>query len=106
MGKDSQRAKETGRSNPLEYSRSPFSGTSSSHRRPSFSNVPDLGRCVDTILLAGCAVLFGFTRDGGAASVTILEGDLRHRAYCASDTEISDTLRAAEDHYNAQVITT
>jgi len=44
------------------------------------------------VLGAGCAVMLGVTRDGGAVHVTVYDGDEKHRVYVADSVEWDDAM--------------
>lgn len=54
-----------------------------------------VSRCTDN----GDAIMFGRTRDGGAAVITILAGEERQRFYPAGDKAVSATLRTISRAY-------
>jgi hypothetical protein len=54
---------------------------------------------IATALDGGAALLFSPTSDGGAFSVTLLDGDERSRSYCATGDEINACLQAVLSHF-------
>lgn len=54
---------------------------------------------LDELLAAGCAVMLGHTRDGGALVLTVLEKDERHRTYCATDDELDGAIAEIHERY-------
>ena len=61
----------------------------------------DSGLWVETIgrtLDSGAALLLSPTSDGGAFSVTLLDGDDRSRSYCATSDEVTACLQAVLAH--------
>lgn len=80
-----QQGQATGRSNP-------FGGSAARAPGASLSDVPDGLRAMDAALNQGCAVMVARTRDGGAYSVTVLDGDDRYRAYAATQDELNSIL--------------
>jgi hypothetical protein len=72
-----------------------------SQTRPDLASASDLGPVIDKIISAGCGVILASTRDGGAIVLTVLDGDTRHRTYCASDTELEEALDSLNDYYTA-----
>jgi len=73
----------------------PFNRNGVTHIAPSFTDCTDLARLLDAVCRAGCAVMVGHTRDGGAVVFTILDGDNRHRTYCANDAELQGAIDSA-----------
>jgi hypothetical protein len=63
------------------------------------TTAPDLRECVgmagaiENLLRAGCAIIIGRTRDGGANVLTVLDGDNRHKTYCSNADELDDAFR-------------
>jgi hypothetical protein len=49
---------------------------------------------IASVLLAGDAILFGTTRDGGAVAMQLFSGDTTDKVYAASRPELEDALRA------------
>lgn len=72
----------------------PFASTKSVAHAPSLGDIPTLGLALDKVLSAGCAVLVGHTRDGGALVLTVLDGDQRHRTYCSTDVELDAAVKS------------
>jgi|SRR5687768_17234307 len=54
---------------------------------------------VGMVLKAGCAVIIGTTRDGGALVITILDGDDRHRTYCSNVQELAEACEAMVQNF-------
>lgn len=78
----------------------PFAGaTIRSKERPNFTEVPNIGKALQVLCEAGCALLVGCTRDGGAMVLTILDQDTRHRTYCSNDVELQDAFDAIINMY-------
>lgn len=67
--------------------------------RPNFTEVSNLGQALQVCVEAGCALMLGSTRDGGAMVLTILDGDDRHRTYCSNDVELQEAFDAIVDRY-------
>lgn len=72
----------------------PFASTKSVGHAPALGDVQGLGLAVDKVLDAGCAILIGHTRDGGALVLTVLDGDQRHRTYCSNSDELEAAVKA------------
>jgi len=68
---------------------------------PELANCTRLGLALDLVMRAGCATIIGTTRDGGAVVLTILDGDDRHRTYCANEKELDDAISAIEELYGS-----
>jgi hypothetical protein len=60
----------------------------------SFTDISDIAEVLDVVTAAGCALMLGRTRDGGALVLTILDGDDRYRTYCANNTELQNAIDA------------
>lgn len=67
---------------------------------PDFGDQAETGLAIDSILRAGCAIIIGRTRDGGAVCLTVLDGAERHRSYCANDRELANALSALRSSYS------
>lgn len=62
---------------------------------------PDaIGRWVARLCDAGYGIVLGKTSDGGALSVTILDGDDRYRDYPSSVEDFEDLSDWCENHYD------
>lgn len=85
--------KQNGKGGNIDVRKNPF-GARPARQAPYFGDQPDVGNVLDVILSAGCGVILGRTRDGGAVCITVLDGDTRHRTYCANDEELDDALVA------------
>ncbi len=66
---------------------------------PDIAAAAGLGAALDALLKAGCAIILGQTRDGGALVVTVLDGDDRHRTYCSSEEELDEAIIALTTMY-------
>jgi hypothetical protein len=77
-----------------------FGGPQRKGTAPDLTEVPELSKAVQVLLKAGCAILIGQTRDGGAVVLTILDGEQRHRTYCASDVDVREALTAIHNMYD------
>jgi len=75
-----------------EKPRNPFGNSSSQHIAPSFAELTHLGAVLDAVCRAGCAIMFGHTRDGGAVVTTVLDGDNRYKQFCGNDGELERTI--------------
>lgn len=60
----------------------------------SFTDISDIAEVLDVVIAAGCAIMLGRTRDGGALVLTILDGDDRYRTYCANNSELQNAIDA------------
>lgn len=72
----------------------PFANNKAGHIAPELAEISGLGQAFDRVLRAGCAVMLGHTRDGGAVVLTILDGEQRHRTYCANTGELDAAIEA------------
>lgn len=61
----------------------------------------DLGKFVQFVTSKGLAVILGVTSDGGAGSVTILDGDKRLREWPSSKNDFDELYTALVDTYGA-----
>lgn len=77
----------------------PFGERVSKGSAPELASIAMATQAVDITLKAGCAVMFGHTRDGGAICITILDGDDRHRTYCSSEEELDQALTRMSEMY-------
>jgi len=82
--------------------RNPFVGRGDKGKAPELSACADIGRACDRVLAMGCAIMLGHTRDGGALVITILDGNDRHRTYCADERELDMACAALYDVYAPQ----
>jgi len=78
----------------FETRRNPFVGRGDKGSAPSLADCGSLGGALDCVLRVGCAVMLGHTRDGGALVITILDGNDRHRTYCADERELDLAVKA------------
>lgn len=89
-----------GKGGSFETKDNPFFNT---HRRakvaPDFDEVSGIGAALDLLVKAGCAVMFGRTRDGGAVVFTVLDGEKRHRTYCSNAEELQEAFDAIREMY-------
>lgn len=101
-GKITQIGGTSGKGGNFESRPNPFSGSKSIGRAPELAGTATASIVIDEILAAGCAVMFGHTRDGGALVCTVLDGEQRHRSYCSSEKELEDMMLALHNYYNEQ----
>lgn len=66
---------------------------------PKVTECASLWSGVQCAVQAGCAVLVGQTRDGGALCITVLDGDERHRTYAADTGELEAAGQALMQMY-------
>lgn len=78
----------------------PFNSKKNGSIAPELAEVPLLASVLDKVLKSGCACMLGHTRDGGAVVLTILDGDNRHRTYCANTAELEDAFSVLNDMYD------
>lgn len=91
--------KETGKGGNWDIRKNPFTQSKENHIAPEFGGCTDLARLLDVVCRAGCAIMVGHTRDGGAVVFTILDGDDRHRTYCSNDHELQAAIDSAYAAY-------
>lgn len=92
--------KESGKGANFDTRANPFTHkTPSTVVRADYTEVPNIGKALQVLCVAGCAIILGATRDGGAMVLTILDGDTRHRTYCSTSEEIQDAFDAIIDMY-------
>lgn len=91
---------ENGKGGNWDTRKNPFLAQGASHIAPSFTDVSDIARLLDSVCRSGCAVMVGHTRDGGAVVLTILDGDNRHRTYCSNDHELQAAIDSALAAYS------
>lgn len=77
----------------------PFGNVTPIRPAPDMAGVSLLGSTLDKVLRAGCALMVGHTRDGGAVVLTVLDGENRHRTYCSSDEELDAAFERLEAMY-------
>lgn len=65
----------------------------------SFTDISDIAEVLDVVTSAGCAIMLGRTRDGGALVLTVLDGDDRYRTYCSDNTELQNAINAMLNMY-------
>lgn len=84
----------------FETRRNPFVGRGDKGQAPELADSAHVGRAIDCVLRVGCAVMLGHTRDGGALVITVLDGNDRHRTYCADQRELDMAISALTDVYS------
>lgn len=72
-------------------------GQASAH----LGDVQGFGLACDKILASGCAFMLGRTRDGGAVVLTVLDGENRHRTYCATQAELERAIESIDFVYTS-----
>lgn len=91
---------EKGKGGNFKSERNPFK-----NNQPKKGGAPDVAggqglvEAIDAALKAGCAIMFGQSRDGGTLVITILDGDARHRTYCSSEEELDAAIAAMVNMY-------
>ena len=98
MGSDREGQAKTrrGRGGALQTTSNVFGRERRGEVNPKMEGVNLGADTVDRLHAHGYALVIGRTRDGGAVSITLLDGDERHRTYCATQEELNeafDTLR-------------
>lgn len=92
--------KENGKGGNFDTRTNPFTGPKATPRNVAhYTEVPSLGKALQVLIEAGCAIILGGTRDGGAMVVTVLDGETRHRTYCSTSEELVDAFDAIYDMY-------
>lgn len=94
--------KTRGKGDNWDTRRNPFQNNKPTGNAPQLADVPYALSAMDKVLSAGCAVLIGHTRDGGALVLTILDGDQRHRTYCSNHDELDAAITSMAFVYEAQ----
>jgi hypothetical protein len=84
--------KQRGKGEDWDTRPNPFASIKIAGVAPSLGDISALGVALDKVLGAGCAILLGRTRDGGALVLTVLDGELRHRTYCSTSTELEQAI--------------
>lgn len=77
----------------------PFGGSKSIGLAPELRGTATASLVIDEVLRAGCAIMFGHTRDGGALVCTVLDGETRHRSYASSEQELDAMMLALHNAY-------
>jgi hypothetical protein len=90
---------ETGKHGLWDTRPNPFGSKAPQANTASYAEIPSFGLAVDKILRAGCAVLLGQTRDGGALVLTILDGEERHRTYCSNQSDLDKAITSIDFAY-------
>lgn len=92
---------QVGKGGNLQTQRNPFyNGPKEVTNPPCLDDISHIGRALEKVLQAGCAIIIGRTRDNGAVVLTILDGDQRHRTYCSNDLELDQAFTAIIDLYD------
>jgi len=77
----------------------PFGNSKSAGRAPELAGTKTIGSVIDEVLAAGCAIMLGHTRDGGALVCTVLDGEERHRSYASTEQELDAMMLALHNYY-------
>lgn len=80
----------------------PFQASFKTGSAPGLDEVSNFGSALDAVLTAGCAIIIGHTRDGGALVLTILDGSERYRTYCSNDEELTAAVKRMHEMYGTQ----
>jgi len=92
----------SGKGGNIDTRRNPFVASGKDAARPSLASVPGMGAVIDSVLLAGAAVMLGATRDGGAIVITIFDGQDRHRTYCSNERELENAWASISAAYDVE----
>lgn len=105
MGTDNIRniKRESGKGENFVKRSNPFQASFKTSTAPGLDELPNLGLALDVVLNAGCAMLIGHTRDGGAVVLTILDGAERYRTYCTNNDELVAAVKMMHEMYGADV---
>lgn len=94
--------RQTGKGGDFDTRPNPFKGSGPNPRTSAdFTEISDLGKALQVCVEAGCAIMLGRTRDGGAVVLTILDQDERHRTYCSNNVELQNAFDAIVNMYEA-----
>jgi hypothetical protein len=88
-----------GKGGSFQTKPNPFTNGGEVLPAPALNGKASLGVAIDNVVHAGCAIMIGQTRDGGALVFTVLDGDDRHRTYCSNDGELDRALLALHKMY-------
>jgi hypothetical protein len=100
MSNKTPKSGENGKGGNFDTRRNPFSDKPGKKGgAPELASEASIGGTIDAVLRAGCALMLGHTRDGGALVITVLDGDDRHRTYCSNDEELDAAVRALANMY-------
>jgi len=58
-----------------------------------------LSRAVAAVTSSGAALLFGYTRDGGAYSIVFLNGGVQKKEYVPATADITEFMRGVAEDY-------
>lgn len=89
MGKDQNRS--TAASSPKKPASkpvNPFQHDGINQDSGVLADVPGILECLDRLCVTARAVMLAMTRDGGAWSITVMDGDARFRQYAHSQDEL------------------
>lgn len=64
----------------------------------------ELAQTIGTALAAGCGLMFSPTSDGGAVSVIVYVGDVKHKGYATSAGALSEMLADVRDVCEAHMV--
>ncbi len=93
--------KEHGKGGNFDTRTNPFLDLSAAGgTRPELSSAVMLLQAMDRLIDAGCAIIIGSTRDGGALCFTILDNADRHRTYCSTEAELDAAVTAILEMYD------
>lgn len=90
---------ENGKGGSFATRLNPFKEPTVVNSAPDLAEVSGLGASIDVLLRAGCALIVGRTRDGGALVLTILDGPQRHRTYCSTVDELDEAITSIFETY-------
>lgn len=86
---------EKGKGENWDRRANPFNRGKDVRSAPSFTDITDIARLLDSLCRAGCALMVSNTRDGGSVVLTILDGDTRERTYCSNQHELQGAIDSA-----------
>lgn len=72
----------------FKTTKNPFANTSNDFDFGSVDSVA-LGRSIVNLIQTGRAITFGFSKSSGVVSVTVLDGDDKHKTYCADSKALN-----------------
>jgi hypothetical protein len=98
-GKITQIGGTPGKGGNFQSRPNPFGNGKSGGTAPELNGTATIGIVLDEVLRAGCAIMWGHTRDGGAVVCTVLDGDERHRSYASTVQELDAMLLALHKAY-------
>ena len=59
-----------------------------------------MAEAIRHVIWSGAYIGLSKTGDGGALSIMVLEGDVKHRTYCATAEEVEEALTALIEQYD------